>query len=712
MMKTTILSLSIAICTFLFAGCLSKKQPTPVPVAVDTAAIKRSIAATPVLPAQESIRRMKVENGFKVLEVASEPLIVAPVAMVFDDHARLWTIEMQGYMPDTMGTGENKPSCRIVILEDTNHDGVMDTRRVFLDNLVMPRALCLADNGLLVAEPPRLWFVPAHDLHAGKKILIDSQYTNGGNPEHQPNGLSRALDNWIYSADSDKRYRKVNGKWKTEPTVPRGQWGISQDDRGRLFYNNNSQNLMGDYFSPSFGKAENIPGYNEDVVVDNSVFPARPTPGVNRGYMKGILDDSLRLRNFTAASGPVIYRGNIFGKEYDQNAFVAEPSANLIKRDILKDSGYQVVGREAWHGKEFLASTDERFRPVTLYNGPDGALYVLDMYRGIIQHKTYLTDYLKGEIRSRALSSPLDCGRIYKVVPEDFHDTAIIFPSDPPQLVKLLGHANGWVRDKAQQLLVDGKYRQVTDLLRKNIYSMGQPLAAIHSFWTLEGLNALRAEDVMAWIDGGPVTLQEQALTAIPSVIDRHNYKKLLQCIDTLIGKKDSLTAPYMGFLVEDFRKMDTAAANRLEQKLRNNFPSNKYVTGSLTYMKRNESQMSDKVKNAFPQGFKLFNTVCKTCHGADGNGVKSLAPPLNGSEWVNGSKDKLISIVLKGLSGPIKVKGKLYAPPAISGEMPGLGSNPEFSDEQIAQVLSLIRQSWKNASSPVSADEVKRGRK
>lgn len=110
----------------------------------------------------------------------------------------------------------------------------------------------------------------------------------------------------------------------------------------------------------------------------------RPTPGVNRGYMEGVLDDSLRLVNFTAACGPVIYNGNLIGKEYDGNALIAEPSANLIKRDILNDKGYIINGKEAYHNKEFLASEDERFRLVNLYAGPDGALYIVDMYRGIM----------------------------------------------------------------------------------------------------------------------------------------------------------------------------------------------------------------------------------------------------------------------------------------------------------------------------------------
>ena len=394
----------------------------------DSLAIRQSIAEAPQLSPEESLKKMHVAQGFTVKLIAAEPLVKAPIAMSFDDKGRIWVVDMQDYMPDTVGTGEDDPSGKIVILTDTNGDGVMDESKVFLDSLVLPRAICLIENGILVAEPPKLWHYDIVNDKPTNKTLVDSSYAEGGNVEHQPNGLFRAMDNWIYNAKSDKRYRKEGTRWVEERTHFRGQWGITQDDYGRLFYNTNSENLLGDYFSPGFGAEntdqKNVAGFVKKIVNDNHVYPARPTPGVNRGYMEGILDDSLRLVNFTAACGPVIYQGNTFGKDYEGNAFVAEPAGNLIKRNILSDDGYVVIGKEAYKNKEFLASEDERFRPVNLSNGPDGALYVVDMYRGIIQHKTYLTPYLKNEIKERRLTRPLNCGRIYKIVPKNSSDKA------------------------------------------------------------------------------------------------------------------------------------------------------------------------------------------------------------------------------------------------------------------------------------------------
>jgi mono/diheme cytochrome c family protein len=612
---------------------------------------------------------------------------------------------------------------------------------------VLPRAICLIENGILVAEPPYLWYYDLKNDKAVNRKLVDAKYAEGGNVEHQPNGLFRALDNWIYSAKSAKRYRKKGDKWLIEKTHFRGQWGITQDDQGRLYYNTNSENLLGDYFSPGLGAAnENqraVSGFIRKIVVDNRVYPVRPTPGVNRGYQPGVLDDSLRLVDFTAACGPVIYNAGLFDKEYYGNAFVAEPSANLIKRNILKEDGYKVVGREAYVKKEFLASEDERFRPVSLYVGPDGAMYVIDMYRGIIQHKTYLTPYLKNEIKERDLTKPLSCGRIYKVFPKDKPGEAEKFSKDPNQLVSLLQSSNGWVRNKAQQLLIDGKYKTVVPALRKNLTATNNPLALVHSLWTLEGLGALQSTDILSLLRNSDPKIRTQALTALPSVINKTNYQVFMPALQKMISQNDSLTAPYIAFLVHSIQPINAVAANKLLLSLTKAFGSDVYVADAIisnlknretayykealrvvpdsnkTIFKQLKRVMADvaRAKNnsnagdiakLYPKGATMFNTVCQTCHGKDGNGVASLAPPLNNSEWVVGDKNKLISIILYGLTGPVKVAGKVYKAPEINGDMPSIGASKEFTDADIAQVANFIRNSWANkAAEKVSAADV-----
>lgn len=711
---------------------------------------------TPVLRADSAIDQMHVEDGFAVKLVAAEPLIAAPVALSFDEKGRIWVVEMMDYMPDTTGKGEDLPTGKVVILSDRNGDGIMDDSQIFLDSLVLPRAICLIEDGILVAEPPKLWYYQIKNDKPVNKVLVDSTYAEGGNVEHQPNGLFRGLDNWIYNAKSSRRYKKTGNHWLIEPTHFRGQWGITQDDYGHLYYNTNSDNLLGDYFPPGLG-AENehqkeVAGFDEAVVPDNRVFPARPTTGVNRGYMKGILDDSGRLIAFTAACGPVIYNGSLFGKAYQGNAFVAEPAANLVKRDILTTTGYITTGKEAYEKKEFLASEDERFRPVNLHVGPDGALYIADMYRGIIQHVTYLTPYLKKEIRERALSNPLNCGRIYKVVPlhPQAADNMTAFTGNPSDWVKLLQRPNGWIRSKAQQLLVDAKDKRVVPALRQLEKDTANPISQIHALWTLEGLNSLQPDDLLPLLrqDNPAINLhinpavKMQALSALPSVMNKNNYRTFLPLLDNMLAGNDTLLAPYIAFITPAIRRLDPDAAHRLLTTLVRKYPDHRYIADAVIsnlynkeaafykealtinsdtailfnhrlkkviddIAKAKNSSNFKKLAKTYPRGATIFQTVCQTCHGADGNGVTALAPPLNGSNWVQGSKDKLIPIVLYGLTGPVKVAGKLYKAPEINGDMPGIGANKEFTEEDIAEVLNFIRNVWNNKAPAINPVDI-----
>lgn len=748
LMKKIVFSVQVLIVVFalILISLQSCKQSESREAGNDSLTIRKKFTSSPVLSPEESLKKMSVEKGFVVKLVAAEPLVNAPVALNFDEKGRIWVAEMLSYMPDTSGTGEEQRTGKIVILSDKNGDGIMDERKVFLDSLILPRAICLLENGILVAEPPNLWFYEIQNDRPVKRTLVDSTYAEGGNVEHQPNGLLRALDNWIYNAKSAKRYRKKGDKWLIEKTHFRGQWGISQDDFGRLYYNTNSENLLGDYFSPGLGSYNknqpDVSGFIENIVPDNKVYPARPNTGVNRGYMEGILDSSLRLVDFTAACGPAYYSDKLFGKEFYGNVFVAEPSANLIKRNILQNEGYRIDGRQAYVNKEFLTSTDERFRPVSLYKGPDGALYIEDMYRGIIQHKTYLTPYLKNEIKERELTLPLNYGRIYKVIPENTKVKNVIIQKDPDKLLTLLGNENSWVRNKAQQLLIDGKYKEVEPELRSFLKRTDNPFFVIHAVWTMEGLAVLRPDDVLPLTKDTNWSIRMQALSVLPSILNKRNYRHFLPVLKEMVAKNDTLAAPYIAFLAHSVQPLHPVAAKQLLQNLLKKYASNVYVADaiisnlqnketafyrkliavnsdtSLVIIKRLKNVIDNiaktknnsrkkEVEKQFPKGVALFGSVCQTCHGSDGNGVRALGPPLNNSNWVLGDKNKLIPIVLFGLTGPVKVGEKLYKAPEISGEMPAIGQNKEFTDEDIAQILNYIRNSWSNKAEPINATDV-----
>jgi mono/diheme cytochrome c family protein len=451
--------------------------------------------------------------GYRVELVASEPLIQEPVLVDFDPEGRLWVVEMLGYMPDIAATGEREPVGRISVLEDLNDDGKfedkVDRKTVFLDKLVLPRALKVLDRGVLVAEPPNLWLArdTNGDLRADSKELVTSTYGRlEANVEHNANSLLWALDNWMHTSETDVYLRLRNGAFEVRKTLSRGQWGASQDDAGRIFRNSNESVLHVDlvptpYFArnPNLlrtrGSYESLRGDNNEV---NTVWPVRQTPGVNRGYQTGVLRPDGRLATYTAVTAPTVYRGDRLPSELRGNVFVADPAANVVSRIVVGDDGTRIVARKAYDQAEFLSSTDERFRPVYLSNAPDGTLYVVDMYRGIIQHRDYITEYLRDQILSRKLETPLGHGRIFRIVHESTRrgPKPALSRESPARLAELLAHPNGWWRDTAQRLLVERGETSVVGALKKAASSAPEPSTRLHALWTLDGLDRIEASDV------------------------------------------------------------------------------------------------------------------------------------------------------------------------------------------------------------------------
>ncbi|EEF63423.1 PVC-type heme-binding CxxCH protein [Pedosphaera parvula] len=464
------------------------------------------IPPAPVLSADEALKTFKLAPGFKIQLVASEPLVQDPVAIAFDPDGRLWVVEMRGYMPNVDGSGEGEQKGRIVILEDTDGDGKMDKSTVFADDLFLPRAIALVRGGALVAESPKLWFLrdTNGDGKADERIEVAKDYGNRNSPEHDANGLLWGLDNWIYSANFTTRYRSLEEDWKKGPTAFRGQWGISQDDFGRLFFNANEDQLRCDlvpsaylYRNPNYRTPM---GINFQAIKEQSVWPVRVNPGVNRGYRPGQLRTNGTLATFTAACSPLVYRGNNFPAEFHGNVFVCEPAGNLVHRDILEEKDGVINAKRAYENSEFLASSDERFRPVNLSVGPDGALYVVDMYRGVLQHRIFVTSYLRQQILSRGLEKPVDKGRIYRVAHEGTPLDAKphLAKASSTELVQYLSHANAWYRETAQRLLVERNDASVASELKKLATNATNPVTRVHALWTLDGIGQLDEQTLLA----------------------------------------------------------------------------------------------------------------------------------------------------------------------------------------------------------------------
>ena len=714
------------------------------------------IPKAPVLPVAEALKTFKVADGFVIEAFAAEPTVDKPVALDYDPAGRMWICELQGYMPDIDGNGEKIPQGRIVVVEDTDQDGKADKRTVFLDKLYLPRAVAVFPDGILFTDDENLRWIKRDGLKpVGESEIAATGFIEAGNVEHKSNGLVHGLDNWLYTAKSGKRVRRIGGKWVLEDTKFRGQWGIAKDNYGRLYYNHNSAFLFGDNVAPNL--LQGNPGWNKKLTESSSVgpnatWPIRVTPGVNRAYISkknGYGSDTLnpvthKLINCTAAAGMTVYRGTNFPKEWSNRALVTESCVQLVKAIEIKDSGNgKLSGSHPYGKEEWLASTDERFRPVNAYNAPDGSVIIVDMYHGIIQHKTFVTSYLREQYLSRGLDGPAHGqGRLYRVRStsgklEAYQDLDKL---SGPELVKLLGHANGWHRDTAQRVLVDRADASVAPLLEETVAKGGNPLARIHALWTLEGLGKLSAasiepmlaaKDTKIVISGlwaatklPDAELQKLSATLLKLAPANEEMKPYLARVLGPLGTPAAwdklaalivssgknglvLGAAYSGLDHQEL-KFKAAAGSKI---------TNKEFLASLDKGASNApaaKTAGESLKGAdaesFARGKKLYTgeAACFGCHGLAGEGVQNLGPPLDGSDWVTGDINVFAKILLHGLTGPIKVGGKTYISPA---DMPGLFQNPAMTDAALADIATYVRNDWSNAAAPVKADAFAKAR-
>lgn len=704
------------------------------------------IPPSPVLPVEEALKSFQIAPGFVIEPVATEPLVQEPVCLDFDPAGRMWVCEMTGFMPDVDGKGEAKPQGRIVILEDTDHDGKADKRTVFLDQLMLPRAVCVFSDGILFIDEHRIcWQKRNGDQPVGVPTVINTKLMEGSNVEHKPNGLLADIDNRYYMAKSDRRLHRVGDVWQLEPTSFRGQWGIARDDWGKLYHNNNSTLLFGDLLVPNLlmGNPRVKMKVTDFVQLgDNRLWPARVNPAVNRAYMSkanGFPQDTLDPKTFkllkpTSASGMTIYRGTNFPAEWYGTAFTTEPTSNLVKATRISDVHGTMRGTYPTGKSEFLASTDERFRPVNAYTAPDGSLYIVDMYHGIIQHKTYMTEYLKKQSLSRGLDQPPSgLGRIYRIRATNgklirVQDLSKLHGLD---LVEMLMHPNAWQRETAQRLLVEEKNAATIPYL-ENLAATGPPLAKSNAFWTLEGMGALKPEDLVTSLKSSNVKLQSSALWA-STRLSPAEFEKL----SPLLLNFEPAGPEVLPYLARTLGPLGSPQAfAKLSELLTKNSKVPFFWQATLSGLEHHEaaflavegkSQHDSQLQTWLEQGAKnsgaektarptltgeklasfgrgktLFHgeAACFGCHGADGAGVPNLGPPLDDSEWVNGKPAVLVKILLHGLNGPVIVAGETYKPDA---EMPALGLNPAMTDQHLADIATYIRNEWSNHSSVVS---------
>ncbi len=472
-------------------------------------------------------------------------MITEPVAMAWDGNARMYVAQMETYMQDVDGTDEHEPRSRIMLLEDTNGDGKMDKSSVFIDKLMLPRMILCVGHELLVNE------TDTYDMYAYKDTNGDGVadqkrhvYQVGrkapGNMEHQRSGLDWNLDNWIYETVDPVRFRYKNGMIQADSLIGGniGQWGLTHDNYGRLFFSQGGGENAGTGFqiNPAYGQLNFRDAYDEATF--GPVWPIIKTPDV-QGGVKRLRADST-LNHFTAGNGQSIFRGDRLPKTLVGDYLISEPVARIIRRARVVDKAGKTTLENVYEHEEFISSSDMNFRVVNTYTGPDGCLYLVDMNRGIIQEATWTgkDSYLRPQIQRLGLDNNKQRGRIYRLVYDGLKPgpKPHMLDESSAQLVKYLDHPNGWWRDNAQKELVIRADKSVVPALRH--MALGQKgtlpevpsaLGQLHALWTLEGLEAVDKELLFTLMQSPDAQLRKAAIWNSESFIKKNDPQVLTQ---------------------------------------------------------------------------------------------------------------------------------------------------------------------------------------
>lgn len=460
----------------------------------------------------EALKSFQLAEGFEIELVAAEPLITDPVNFAFGPDGKLWVAEMGDY---PRGIGETgAPGGKICFLEDKDGDGKYDKSTVFLDGLSYPTGVMPWKKGVLVSCAPDIFYAEDADGDGRADIrrVLFTGFTEA-NPQHRVNGFAYGLDNWVYlaseattgkvmsfiagqdmnTAGGDIRIQPETGL--LEPAGGKTQCGRHRDDWGHWFGGNNSRPLQQFVLSDSYLRRNpHVPAANTttDVLtpaVAPAVYPSSRT--VDR------FNDLFAANRFTSACSPMVFRDITLGPGVEGAAFVCEPVHNLVHRSRLVLDGVTFRGeRQPTEQKsEFLSSTDVWSRPVHLATGPDGALWVADMYRHVIEHPQWIPQDWQKRLDLRAGE---DKGRIYRVYRKGLRPSPIpnLAGQSTAELIGRLESTNGTVRDLAQQLLVERNDAAAVDLLQRTLVSSASAKARMHALYTLDGMKALTADHV------------------------------------------------------------------------------------------------------------------------------------------------------------------------------------------------------------------------
>ncbi|MEO5603594.1 MAG: PVC-type heme-binding CxxCH protein, partial [Cyclobacteriaceae bacterium] len=480
------------------------------------------------LPPEEALRSFKLQESFKIELFAAEPDIFDPVEMVFDEQGDAYAVEMPDY-PFKPEPG--KGAGRIRKLIDSDGDGRVDKSIVFADSLSEATSILLWKGGLIVTTAPHILYLKDTNSDGKadtKEILFSGFFAN--NSEAQITSLRFGIDNWIYAANNgqpgkvsfakkpdspelsmsgaDFRFRLDRGQFELE--TGQAQFGLTMDDWGHRFMTQNTLHirhavipwryLNRHQFLPSTSALINISDH--DLLMYQETPPpywrAERTRRRQKQYKEENLDrEEYAEDHFTGSSGGTVFGGDGFPEEYYGNVFTGDVAGNLVHRDILtalKSSPTFAAKRDnAEQTIEFLTSTDPWFRPAGFAVGPDGYLYLIDMYRQHIETPLSIPEDLKADMD---FLNGTKHGRIYRILPEHASNKVNLpdlKEKDAQAYLTLLTHPNRWWRLEAQKKLLEGQDLSIVPSLKTLFADHKDPRVRLHALYALEGLNSLNA---------------------------------------------------------------------------------------------------------------------------------------------------------------------------------------------------------------------------
>jgi putative membrane-bound dehydrogenase-like protein len=506
----------------------------------------------PALSPAEALSTFVVEPGYRIDLVAAEPLVQSPVAIAFDDRGRMYVAENRGYPDPLEGAPAAPPKGVIARLTDTDGDGRYDARTDFATGLTYPNGVMVWDGGVFVTVAPDLLYLKDTD---GDGVADDRRVVLTGFNANRTGQIrfshpTLGPDGWIYLTaglnggrvvspahperpaveftSSDSRYNPRTGEF--ELVGGQGQFGLTFDDRGRRFICANRNPIWHVVLAPQQLKRNPALAFSDTVQeVSTSGAQARVWP-LSRDLTTASFHPTLigtpHVGTFTSASGVHIHRGDALPDGHRGSVFIAESAQNLVQRQLLEPDGVSFKARPAREGVEFLASRDSWFRPVSLSDAPDGALYVVDMYRKDIDHPAYVPEASRGLFDFTAGTAR---GRIYRLAATDrpsVHADVNLGAATIDALVSYLEHPNAWWREAAQRQLIERGAKEAAARLR-TLTGTGGEFGRLHALWTMDALRVLNDEDVdralrdrFASVRENGATIAERRIPDSPRLLD------------------------------------------------------------------------------------------------------------------------------------------------------------------------------------------------